>query len=92
MTKLCLIRHGQAVVNVKPIIGGMRGDTGLTALGIEQVERLRDRLIATRELKADVVLSSSMPRARQTAEILAPAFGLPIIFDDDLHELRPGGG
>ena len=89
-THLYLIRHGQAVVNVTPILGGMKGDTGLTDTGREQAGRLRDRLIATREIKADVLLASTLPRAMETAQIIAPALGLPIIPDDDLHELRVG--
>jgi probable phosphoglycerate mutase len=36
-------------------------------------------------------LASSLPRARQTAQIIAPALGLGApTLDDDLHELRPG--
>lgn len=90
MTHVYLIRHGQAVVNVKPIIGGMKADTGLTDIGIAQAERLRDRLSATGEIKADVLIASTLPRASQTARIIAPAFDLPIIDDDDVQELRPG--
>lgn len=90
MTHLYLIRHGEAVTNVEPIIGGMRGDTGLTAHGVAQAERLRDRLATTREIAADVLIASTLPRARQTAEIIAPALGLPIRWDDDVQELRPG--
>jgi probable phosphoglycerate mutase len=56
---------------------------------IAQAERLRDRL-ARGELKADVLISSTLPRARQTAEIVRPALGLPIIFDDEVQELRVG--
>jgi len=89
-THLYLIRHGQAVVNVTSVMGGPKGDTGLTALGVRQAELLRDRLIATCEIRADVLLASTLPRARQTAEIIAPALGLPIDFDDDLQELRVG--
>lgn len=90
MTHLYLIRHGEAVVNVQPIMGGMRGDTGLTPRGVAQAERLRDRLAATREIKADVLIVSTLPRARQTAEIIAPALGVPMVFDDDVQELRIG--
>ena len=90
MTNLHLIRHGEAEVNVRRIVGGRRGDTGLTARGVLQAERLRERLAATGEIRADVLLSSTLPRARQTAEILAPALGLPVTLDDDLHELDPG--
>jgi probable phosphoglycerate mutase len=90
VTHLYLIRHGEAVVNVEPIIGGMRGDRGLTPRGVAQAERLRDRLAATGEIEADVLIASTFPRARQTAEIIAPALNLPIIWDDEVQEMRPG--
>lgn len=89
MTHLYLIRHGEAWANVQPIVAGMRGDQGLTPRGVAQARRLRDRL-ARGELKADVLISSTLPRARQTAEIVRPALGLPIIFDDEVQELRVG--
>jgi Fructose-2,6-bisphosphatase len=91
-THLWLVRHGQAVVNVQPIVGGPKGDTGLTELGVRQAERLRDRLARSGEIKPDVLIASTLPRARQTAEIIAPAFGegFPILFDDDVQELRVG--
>ena len=92
MTSLYLIRHGQAFCNVPPFgtVAGMRGDAGLTELGRLQAERLRDRLAATGEISADVLIASTLPRARQTAEVLAPAFGLPITLDDDVQEMRVG--
>lgn len=89
-TNLYLIRHGEAVCNVDGTIAGMRSDVGLTELGVLQAERLRDRLAATGEITADAFIASTLPRARQTAEIIAPAFDLPIISDDDAQELRPG--
>ncbi len=90
MTHLYLIRHAEAVSNVVPIVGGMRGDMGLTPRGMAQAERLRDRLSASGEISASVLIASTLPRARRTAEIVAPALGLPIIWDDDVQELRPG--
>lgn len=89
MTHLYLIRHGEAWSNVQPILAGMRGDKGLTPRGVAQAERLRNRL-AHGELRADVLIASTLPRARQTAEVIQPAIGLPIIFDDEVHELRVG--
>lgn len=86
MTDLYLIRHGEALGAVLDIIG----DTALSPFGIQQAERLRDRLAATGEIAADVLISSTFKRARQTAEIIAPALGLPIIFDDEVQELRDG--
>lgn len=86
MTQLYLIRHGEALGAVQNVIG----DTPLSSHGIVQAERLRDRLLATGEICADVLISSTFTRARQTAEIIAPALGLPITLDDEVQELRNG--
>ena len=85
-THLYLIRHGQAISAVEKSLE----DTRLSPLGIQQAERLRDRLDATQEIHADVLISSTMNRARHTAEIIAPALGLPIIFDEEIEEWRDG--
>jgi 2,3-bisphosphoglycerate-dependent phosphoglycerate mutase len=86
MTQLYLIRHAEAMAAIK----GFIGDGGLSPLGVTQAGRLRDRLAATKEIKADVLIASTLPRAHQTAEIIAPALGLPLILDDTIQELRPG--
>lgn len=85
MTNLYLIRHGE----MEPIKDFVRDD-GLSARGKIQAERLRDRLAATREIKADILIASTFPRARQTAEIIAPALSLAPMLDDDLQEQRAG--
>ena len=89
MSELYLIRHGESVPNVEPIIGGMRGDAGLTALGREQAGLLEARLRAE-GLRADRLYASTLPRALETAEYVARALDLPVVPDDELHELRPG--
>lgn len=89
MTNLYLIRHGEAFGNVEPVLAGMKGDKGLTPRGVAQAERLRDRL-ATGEIAVDVLIASTLPRARQTAEIIQPSLGLPISFDDEVQELMIG--
>jgi len=86
MTHLYLIRHGEAMSALK----GFVGDGGLSPLGIQQAERLRDRLAASNEIQADVLIASTLPRARQTAEIIAPGLGLPFLLDDTIQELHPG--
>lgn len=88
-TDLYLIRHGESVPNVEPIIGGMRGDAGLTARGREQAALLEERL-ARDAWRADVLYASTLPRALETAEYVSRALGLPVVRDDELHELRPG--
>lgn len=88
-TNIYLIRHGEAYSNVRPTVAGMQGDRGLTPLGILQAKALAQRL-ASKEIQADVLYASTLPRARMTAEIVAEGLGLPINWDDELHELRPG--
>lgn len=88
-TLIYLIRHAQSRANVEPIVGGMKGDVGLTALGREQADRLGERL-KSEAIPADVLYSSTLPRARETAERVASALDLPVNFEDDLQELRPG--
>jgi probable phosphoglycerate mutase len=88
-TNLYLIRHGEAYSNVEAVMGGMLGDRGLTERGIAQAEALARRL-ESGEIAADVLYASTLPRARMTAELVAQALQLPITWDDELHELRPG--
>jgi len=91
MTRLVLVRHGESVATVKRIVGGPRSCTGLSELGRRQSEALRDRLARTGEIKADALVSSALPRASQTAEILAPALGgLDVVTVEDLREHDPG--
>src|SRR5947209_7320493 len=85
-THLYIIRHGQALSAVEKTIANTR----LSPLGVKQAEHLRDRLAATGEIKADVLISSTMKRAHHTAEIIAPALGLPILFDEQIEEWRDG--
>jgi 2,3-bisphosphoglycerate-dependent phosphoglycerate mutase len=88
MTHLYLIRHGSYIGEVD----GKLVDHGLSALGVKQAERLRDRLIATSEIKADMLITSTMQRARHTAEVIAPALNLPVVRDPDFEEWRNEDG
>jgi broad specificity phosphatase PhoE len=90
MTHLYLIRHAQADGLQPGVVGSSTPDSGLSPLGIIQTERLRERLAATGEIRADVLISSPLQRARQTAERIAPALGLPVLLDDGVQELNLG--
>lgn len=91
MTTLWLIRHGEAHVN-RPAADGsysLFDEHGLTERGIEQARQLRDRMV--REgLRPDAVITSSFPRAQQTAEIVSEALGIEPVLDHDIQEWRPG--
>ena len=91
MTRLVLVRHGESNATVNRVVGGMAGCTGLTDLGHAQAAALRDRWLAHDEMRADVLVASDMPRAIETAELVAPALGgLPIQLDAGLREIDPG--
>jgi probable phosphoglycerate mutase len=86
-----LVRHGESNVTVDRVIGGPRTCSGLSPLGRQQAERLRDRWLANPELTADVLLASQYPRAIETAEIFASALGgLTVVSDDGFGEHDPG--
>jgi probable phosphoglycerate mutase len=102
-TRIVLVRHGEAVCNVSGVCGGPIGCKGLTDLGRSQAALLGDRLALTGELAgADALYASVLPRAIETAELLAPALvahdaegerakpPVPIL-ECGLCELHPGG-
>lgn len=90
-TRLVLVRHGESQVTVDGVVGGPLTCSGLSELGRCQAAALRDRLARTGEVRADVLLSSTMPRAAETAEIIAPALGGLVVEQvDDLVERLPG--
>ena len=92
--RIVLVRHGESRAMVEGFAGGQRGCLGLTELGRMQTRALADRWLATAELgTVDRLLSSTLRRAVETAEILAPALGgLAVVQDAALNELEPGEG
>lgn len=93
-TRLVLVRHGESIGQEQRFVAGHDGCRGLSDRGRAQVTALRDRLAKTRELGEDVVLYASiMPRAVETARILAPVLGAAEVRQDcDLCEFHPGEG
>lgn len=93
-TRLVLVRHGEAQSAVDRIIGGHKACTGLSSRGRRQVEALRDRWAASGEVRdASALYASALPRAIETAEVLAPAVGagdLEVRSDCDLCEVHVG--
>jgi broad specificity phosphatase PhoE len=89
--RLILVRHGDAYASFHGLVGGQRGCTGLTPLGQRQAEALGEHLAATGRVRADVLLASVLPRAIQTAEIIAPGLGLEVVRQEcGLCELHTG--
>jgi probable phosphoglycerate mutase len=89
--RLIFVRHGDAHAGFHGVIAGRLGCEGLTDLGRTQAEQLRDHLAASGHLRADVLLASELPRAIETARIIAPALGFEDVGQDcDLCEVHTG--
>ena len=93
-TRIVLVRHGESKAQERRIVGGHKGCSGLSELGRAQVEALRDRWASRGELEGPVSLYSSiLPRAVETAEILAPVLGVDDVQQDcGFCEHHPGEG
>jgi 2,3-bisphosphoglycerate-dependent phosphoglycerate mutase len=89
MTSIYLIRHATYDETAN---GVELENPGLSAEGIRQAERLRDWLARTHDIAADALIASSLRRAVETAETLAPALGLPVILEEELEEWRGDNG
>lgn len=88
--RLILVRHGDAHAGLTGVIAGRTGCRGLTDLGRMQAAMLRDRLEGG-QLAADVLMASELPRAIETANIIAPALGFDdLVLDCDLCEVHTG--
>jgi broad specificity phosphatase PhoE len=85
-TTLLLARHGETDWNRDGRWQG-HADTALNALGREQARELAESL-AGEPLAA--VYASDLSRARETAEIVARARGLPVVIDERLREINFG--
>ena len=78
---LYVVRHGETIWNQEKRVQGIT-DISLTLEGIKNTEKLKD-LVST--LNIDVVISSPLSRARETANILVDS-KLPINTDDRIKE------
>jgi broad specificity phosphatase PhoE len=88
---LILVRHGEAHAGFHGVIAGPTACTGLTDRGRAQATALRDHLAASGRVRADVLLSSIIPRAIETAEIIAPGLGIVTFGREcDLCEVHTG--
>jgi len=82
---LYLIRHGQSYVNLPDFEDG-NVDAGLTPLGQQQAQRLGPWL-KKHVPDVDVIYSSTMKRARETAAPIIAAYSIEARYDDRLREI-----
>jgi broad specificity phosphatase PhoE len=86
MTRLILCRHGETDWNVEGRYQG-QADPPLNATGLAQAQDLVDAL---RALGLQVVYSSPLRRALQTARIVAENLQLPLLVEPRLMEIHQG--
>jgi probable phosphoglycerate mutase len=86
MTELVVIRHGETDWNRQHRFQG-QVDVPLNAAGHAQARRVAERLAAER---ADVLLTSDLRRARETAAPLAQSWALPPLADAGWREQNFG--
>ena len=86
MTCIILIRHGETDWIVEGRYQG-QDDPPLNAKGLAQAHRLAEGL---HDVPLDVLITSPLRRACQTAEILAETLGLPLHAEPRLMEIHQG--
>ena len=86
--KLYLMRHGRTNYNDRELCNDDPArDVHLTAEGIKQAEGAAERL---RGVALERIVTSELPRTRQTAEIVNRHHGVPIDPHPALNDIRSG--
>lgn len=85
--KIHFVRHGQTYANIDKVWHGQT-DTELTLEGLEQARKLG--VYFSNYLTPTVIYSSTLQRARITAEAIGIRFNLPVFQDSRLMELDLG--
>lgn len=86
MTVIYITRHGQTLWNIDKRLQGS-GNSKLTELGINQAKSLEERL---RNIEIDVIYSSPLERAYETAKILRGNKEIEIVTDNGIREISFG--
>jgi len=86
LSRLLLVRHGETELNSAERYWG-RTDVALSAAGLRQAERLRDRLAKE---KINAIYSSDLRRSSQTAETIASRHKLEVTICPELREIDFG--
>jgi len=86
MTRIVLIRHGETDWNVEGRYQG-QANPGLNERGIEQSHCLARELSS---VGIDLIVTSPLQRAFQTAKIIASHLNIPVYEEPDLMEIHQG--
>ncbi len=83
---VCLVRHGETSWNKARLVQGLT-DNPLNDAGRRQAERV-GAYLKTHDREWDLIVTSPLKRARETAEIIARAIGYdkPLLVDGNFRE------
>jgi probable phosphoglycerate mutase len=87
-TRFCLVRHGETDWNVERRLQG-HTDIELNTSGLEQAAQMAYALKAT-DLQFDVLYTSDLQRARQTAKAIEDLYQVTAILNSALRERHLG--
>jgi probable phosphoglycerate mutase len=87
-TQFCLVRHGETDWNVERRLQG-HTDISLNERGLKQAKQMAKALQAI-ELQFDVLYTSDLKRAAQTAQAIEKVFGVSAITHEALRERNLG--
>ncbi len=86
ITKLIFVRHGESEKNIKRVYSSATDKHPLTDQGVKEATEFAEKF----NEKIDLIISSPVLRARQTAEIIQKKTGAEIIEDDLVSEYDSG--
>ncbi len=85
--KIIVMRHGQTDYNAKAMHMGRIFDVPINDTGRQQIE---ERIPEIEALAPQVIISSPLLRAAQSAEIISKHLGMPVELDDRIMEIDMG--
>ena len=84
--RLSLVRHGQSPSNLRTLLDTAAPGPGLTELGHAQALTVARRFLGS----ADLLMSSHLTRAQETARAVSDLTGLPVLVREELREVMAG--
>ena len=91
MTRVYLVRHGENVANITKEFSHRLVDYDLTDKGRLQASQTADYFRALSEsVRIDRIFSSPLKRAKQTADVISAAVGVPYTVIEDFREINVG--
>ncbi len=86
MCNLCiLMRHGESLANKNKIVWSLKHGFPLTDLGREMVLK---RIHELKKLKIDLIVTSEIERAVETAKIISSKINVPYKIDSRINEIN----